>query len=105
MPEPVPCGWPWAITVPQAISIAVGAALIAAVNYRIPFIALIALIPLNPLIPLILLLVTAAVTALAAVQAASRREQDAGQTTALASQHADSMPRESAGTLGPRSGA
>jgi hypothetical protein len=69
----------FAITVPQAISIAVGAALITAVSYRI------------------LLLAMAAVIAFSAVYLARGREQAAGETTASASQQADSMPEEVAG--------
>jgi MFS family permease len=69
----------FAITVPQAISIAVGAALIAAVSYRV------------------LLLAMAAVIAFSAVYLARGREQAAGQTIASALQQADSMPEEAAG--------
>jgi uncharacterized membrane protein YfcA len=69
----------FAITVPQAISIAVGAALITAVSYRI------------------LLLAMAAVIALSAVYLARGREQAADETTASALQQADSMPEEVAG--------
>jgi MFS family permease len=71
----------FAIVVPQAVSIAVGAALIAAVSYRV------------------LLVAMAAVIALAAGYLAAGRERDAAQTGATALQRADSMPRESAGTL------
>jgi MFS family permease len=70
----------FAIVVPQAASIALGAALIAAVNYRI------------------LLLAMAAVIGFAAVYLASRGEPDV-QNGASALQQADSMPRESAGTF------
>ena len=66
----------FAIIVPQAASIAVGAALIAVVSYRI------------------LLLVMAAVIGFSAGYLASRREPGFGQTVASASQQADSMPRE-----------
>jgi MFS family permease len=69
----------FAITVPQAISIAVGAALITAVSYRI------------------LLLAMAAVIAFSAVYLARGREQAADETTASALQQADSMPEEVAG--------
>ena len=68
----------FAITAPQAASIALGAALIAAVNYRI------------------LLLAMAAVIASAAGYLASRREPPAA-ATSCGLQQADSMPRE-AGT-------
>jgi len=71
----------FAIVVPQAASIAVGAALIAAVNYRI------------------LLVAMAVVIGFAAAYLAGRREQAGGQTAGSAVQQADSMPRESAGTL------
>jgi MFS family permease len=71
----------FAITVPQAVSIAAGAALIAVVSYRV------------------LLLAMAAVIAFSATYLASRREPEPGQTTAIASPPADSMPREPAGTL------
>jgi predicted MFS family arabinose efflux permease len=64
----------FAITVPQAASIALGAALIAIVNYRV------------------LLLVMAAVIASAAVYLASRREPRVA-VRACALQQADSMPR------------
>jgi MFS family permease len=70
----------FAIVVPQAASIALGAALIAAVNYRI------------------LLLAMAAVIGFAAVYLASRGEPDV-KNGASALQQADSMPRESAGTF------
>jgi MFS family permease len=70
----------FAVVVPQAASIALGAALIAAVNYRI------------------LLLAMAAVIGFAAVYLASRREPDV-QNGASALQQADSMPREPAGTI------
>lgn len=70
----------FAIVVPQAASIALGAALIAAVNYRI------------------LLVAMAAVIGLAAAYLAGRRESDA-ENDASALQQADSMPRESAGTF------
>ena len=68
----------FAITVPQAASIALGAALIAAVNYRF------------------LLLAMAAVIAPAAGYLASRREPPVA-ATSCGLQQADSMPRE-AGT-------
>ncbi len=71
----------FAIVVPQAASIALGAALIAVVNYRI------------------LLLAMAAVIAFSAGYLASGREKSDGQTAATALQQADSMPRESAGTF------
>jgi len=71
----------FAIVVPQAASIALGAALIAAVNYRI------------------LLIAMAAVIGLAAGYLATGRERDNAQIAASALQQADSMPRESAGTL------
>ena len=64
----------FAITVPQAASIALGAALIAVVNYRV------------------LLLVMAAVIASSAVYLASRREPRVA-VRACALQQADSMPR------------
>jgi MFS family permease len=70
----------FAIVVPQAASIALGAALIAAVSYRI------------------LLIVMAAVIGLSAAYLATRREPD-DQNAASALQQADSMPRESAGTF------
>jgi MFS family permease len=70
----------FAIVVPQAASIALGAALIAAVNYRI------------------LLLAMAAVIGFSAVYLASRREPG-DRNAASALQQADSMPRESAGTF------
>jgi MFS family permease len=70
----------FAIVVPQAASIALGAALIAAVNYRI------------------LLLAMAAVIGFSAVYLATRREPD-DRNAASALQQADSMPRESAGTF------
>jgi MFS family permease len=70
----------FAIVVPQAASIALGAALIAAVNYRI------------------LLLAMAAVIGFAAVYLASKGEPDV-KNGASALQQADSMPRESAGTF------
>jgi MFS family permease len=70
----------FAIVVPQAASIALGAALIAAVNYRI------------------LLLAMAGVIGFSAVYLASRREPD-DRNAASALQQADSMPRESAGTF------
>ncbi len=66
---------------PQAVSIAAGAALIAAVSYRV------------------LLVAMAAVVGFAAGYLAAGREQASGQTAATAPQQADSMPRESAGTL------
>jgi MFS family permease len=69
----------FAIIVPQAASIAAGAALIAFVNYRI------------------LLLAMAGVIAFSACYLASGREQRFGQTVASASPQADSMPREPAG--------
>jgi MFS family permease len=68
----------FAIIVPQAASIAAGAALIAVVSYRI------------------LLLAMAAVIGFSAGYLASRREPGFGQTVASASQQADSMPREAA---------
>ncbi len=71
----------FALIVPQAASIAVGAALIAVVSYRA------------------LLLAMAAVIAFSAAYLASRREQGFGQTVASPSPQADSMPRERAGTL------
>jgi MFS family permease len=70
----------FAIVVPQAASIALGAALIAAVNYRI------------------LLVAMAVVIGFAAAYLASRREPD-DRNAASALQQADSMPRESAGTF------
>jgi MFS family permease len=70
----------FAIVVPQAASIALGAALIAAVSYRI------------------LLVVMAAVIGLSAAYLATGREPD-DQNAASALQQADSMPRESAGTF------
>jgi MFS family permease len=69
----------FAIVVPQAVSIAAGAALIAAVNYRI------------------LLVAMAAVIAFSACYLASGREQRFGQTVASTSPQADSMPGEPAG--------
>jgi MFS family permease len=69
----------FAIVVPQAASIALGAALIAVVNYRV------------------LLLAMAAVIALSAGYLASRREPGDGQAAAEALPLADSMPTESAG--------
>jgi MFS family permease len=71
----------FAVVVPQAASIALGAALIAAVNYRI------------------LLVAMAAMIGVAAGYLAAGRERDGAQTGASAVQRADSMPRESAGTL------
>ncbi len=71
----------FAITVPQAVSIAAGAALIAIVSYRV------------------LLLAMAVVIAFSAAYLASRREPEPGLTTATAAPPADSMPREPAGTL------
>ena len=71
----------FAITVPQAVSIAAGAALIAIVSYRV------------------LSLAMAVVIAFSAAYLASRREPEPGQTTATAASPADSMPREPAGTL------
>jgi predicted MFS family arabinose efflux permease len=71
----------FAIVVPQAVSIALGAALIAVVNYRI------------------LLIVMAAVIGFSAGYLARRRDKEQGQTATSALQQADSMPRESAGTL------
>ena len=71
----------FAIVVPQAMSIALGAALIASVNYRI------------------LLVAMAVMIGLAAGYLAMGRERDDAQTAASALQRADSMPRESAGTL------
>jgi MFS family permease len=70
----------FAIVVPQAGSIALGAVLIAAVNYRI------------------LLLAMAVVIGFSAVYLASRPEPDV-KNGASALQQADSMPRESAGTF------
>jgi len=70
----------FAVVVPQAASIALGAALIAAVNYRI------------------LLVAMAAVIGFSAAYLAARREPD-GRNDASALQQADSMPRESAGTF------
>ena len=69
----------FAIIVPQAASIAAGAALIAVVNYRI------------------LLLAMADVVAFSACYLASGRGQRFGQTVASTSPQADSMPREPAG--------
>jgi MFS family permease len=69
----------FAIIVPQAVSIAVGAALIATVSYRV------------------LLVAMAAVIAFSACYLASGREQRFGQTVASTSPQADSMPREPAG--------
>jgi MFS family permease len=69
----------FAIVVPQAASIALGAALIAVVNYRI------------------LLLAMAAVVAFSAGYLARRPEQDDDQVVADALPLADSMPAESAG--------
>jgi MFS family permease len=69
----------FAIVVPQAASIALGAALIAVVNYRI------------------LLLAMAAVIAFSAGYLARRPEQDDDQAVADALPLADSMPTESAG--------
>jgi MFS family permease len=69
----------FAIIVPQAASIAAGAALIAVVNYRI------------------LLLAMAGVIAFSAGYLASGREQRFGQTVASTSPQADSMPKEPAG--------
>jgi MFS family permease len=71
----------FAIVVPQAASIALGAALIAVLNYRI------------------MLLAMAAVIAFSAGYLASRREAADSQNPASALQQADSMPRESAGTF------
>jgi hypothetical protein len=71
----------FAVVVPQAASIALGAALIAVVSYRI------------------LLLAMAAVIAFSAGYLAARRERADCQNAASALQQADSMPRESAGTL------
>jgi MFS family permease len=65
----------FAIIVPQAASIALGAALIAAVNYRV------------------LLLAMAAVFACSAGYLASRRREPADATPSCALQQADSMPR------------
>ena len=70
----------FAVVVPQAASIALGAALIAAVNYRILLVAMAALIGFS------------------AAYLASRREPD-DRNDASALQQADSMPRESAGTF------
>jgi len=69
----------FAIIVPQAVSIAVGAALIATVSYRV------------------LLVAMAAVIACSACYLASGREQRFGQTVASTSPQADSMPGEPAG--------
>jgi MFS family permease len=69
----------FAIIVPQAASIAAGAALIAVVNYRI------------------MLLAMAGLIALSAGYLVSGREQRFGQTVASTSPQADSMPREPAG--------
>jgi MFS family permease len=69
----------FAIIVPQAVSIAVGAALIATVSYRV------------------LLVAMAAVIAFSACYLASGREQRFGQTVASTSPQADSMPGEPAG--------
>ncbi len=69
------------IMVPQAASIALGAALIAVVSYRV------------------LLLAMAAVIASSAGYLASRRDRGVGQTVATTSPQADSMPKESAGTF------
>ncbi len=66
---------------PQAASIAAGAALIAVVSYRV------------------LLVAMAAVIGFSAAYLAGRREPGFGQTVASTSQQADSMPREPAGTL------
>ncbi len=71
----------FAIIVPQAASIAAGAALIAVVSYRV------------------LLVAMAAVIGFSAAYLAGRREPRFGQTVASTSQQADSMPREPAGTL------
>jgi MFS family permease len=71
----------FAVVVPQAASIALGAALIAVVNYRI------------------LLLAMAAVIAFSAGYLASRREKADCQNAAGALQQADSMPRDAAGTF------
>jgi MFS family permease len=65
----------FAIVVPQAASIALGAALIAVVDYRI------------------LLLAMAAVIGTAAGYLASRRGQDQGEIAAIVLQQGDSMPR------------
>jgi MFS family permease len=70
----------FAIVVPQAVSIAAGAALIAVVNYRV------------------LLLAMAAVIGFSAAYLAGRRERAGDQIAASEPQRADSMPRESAGT-------
>jgi MFS family permease len=69
----------FAISVPQAASIALGAALISVVNYRV------------------LLLAMAAVIAFSAGYLASKREQNDSQAAADALPLADSMPTESAG--------
>ena len=71
----------FAIVVPQAVSIAAGAALIGAVSYRV------------------LLVAMAAVIGLAAGYLAIGRERGDAQIAASTLQGADSMPRESAGTL------
>jgi MFS family permease len=70
----------FAIVVPQAVSIAAGAALIAVVNYRV------------------LLLAMAVVIGFSAAYLAGRRERAGDQIAASEPQRADSMPRESAGT-------
>jgi MFS family permease len=71
----------FAIVVPQAMSIALGAALIAVVNYHI------------------LLVAMAAVIGFSAGFLARRRGEADGQTATSAPQQPDSMPRESAGTF------
>jgi len=75
----VDAAFEFALIVPQAASIAVGAALIAVVSYRV------------------LLLAMAAGIGISAGYLASRREPGIGQTVASASQQADSMRREAAG--------
>jgi len=70
----------FAVVVPQAVSIAAGAALIAVVSYRV------------------LLLAMAAVIGFSAAYLAGRREQAGDQIAASEPRRADSMPRESAGT-------
>jgi predicted MFS family arabinose efflux permease len=70
----------FAVTVPQAVSIAAGAALIAVVSYRI------------------LLLAMATVIGFSAAYLLSRRESDAGWTTVSTLRQADSIPTESART-------
>jgi MFS family permease len=71
----------FAIVVPQAASVALGAALIAVVDYRI------------------LLLAMATVIAVSAGYLAAGRDPAAGPGAPAGPQPADSMPRESAGTF------